>query len=74
MLTSLKVIAEAVAAKPHSFDHIRTATGVKLTDEQFVAMIDENPERFKLVHFLKHDDEGKKILPGRPGMRIRASL
>ncbi len=74
MLKSLEAIAEAVAAKPHSFDHIRSATGVKLTDEQFVAMIDENPAQFKLVHFVKKDDEGKKILPGRPGVRLRAAV
>ena len=57
--------------KPHSFDHIRKTTGLELTDDQFVAMIDKNRGRFKLVHFVKRDDEGEQILPGRPGLRLR---
>ena len=74
MLKSVEVIAAAVADKPHSFDHIRSATGLKLTDVQFVEMIDKYPGQFKLVHFVKHDDKGKKVLPGRPGVRIRAAV
>jgi hypothetical protein len=69
----METIATAVKQRPHSFDHIRSTTGLKLTDEQFVAMIEKNPDRFKLVHFVKRDDEGAKILPGRPGVRLRAA-
>ena len=72
MTKLLETIAAAVEHKPHSFDHIRSTTGLKLTDEEFVAMIEKNCDRFKLVHFVKRDDEGAKILPGRPGVRLRA--
>jgi hypothetical protein len=72
MTNKVETIAAAVEHKPHSFDHIRSTTRLKLTDEQFVAMIEKNRGRFKLVHFVKRDDEGKQILPGRPGVRLRA--
>ncbi|MBV8383202.1 MAG: hypothetical protein JOZ63_11375 [Planctomycetaceae bacterium] len=72
MTNTVETIAAAVEHKPHSFDHVRSTTGLKLTDDQFVAMIEENRGRFKLVHFVKRDDEGKHILPGRPGVRLRA--
>jgi hypothetical protein len=71
MTNKMKTIAAAVEHKPHSFDHIRSTTGLEFTDEQFLAMIEANRDRFKLVHFVKRDDEGKRILPGRPGVRLR---
>jgi hypothetical protein len=72
MTNKVETIAAAVEHKPHSFDHIRSTTGLKLTDEQFVTMIEKNRGRFKLVHLVKRDDEGEQILPGRPGVRLRA--
>jgi hypothetical protein len=71
MTNKVDTIAAAVERKPHSFDHIRRTTGLAFTDEQFVEMIEKNPRRFKLVHFVKRDDEGQQILPGRPGVRLR---
>jgi len=71
MKSAVEKIAAAVEQRPHSFDHIRSTTRLELTDEQFVAMIEKNRGRFKLVHFVKRDDEGKQILPGRPGVRLR---
>jgi hypothetical protein len=70
MSNNLETIAAAVEHKPHSFDHIRKTTGLELTDEQFVAMIEKNRGRFKLVHFVKRDQRGERILPGRPGVRL----
>jgi hypothetical protein len=72
MGNTAEIVAAVVKQRPHSFDHIRSTTGLEFTDEQFVAMIEENRGRFKLVHFLKRDDEGKRIPPGRPGVRLRA--
>src|SRR5260370_8039494 len=73
MMNTVETIATAVEHSPHSFDHIRSITRLKLTDEQFMAMIEKNRGRFKVVHFVKRNDEGKKILPGRPGVRLRAN-
>jgi hypothetical protein len=72
MTNQVETIAAAVKHKPHTFDHIRSTTGLKLTDDQFVAMIGKNRGRFKHVRFVKRDDEGKQILPGRPGVQLRA--
>jgi hypothetical protein len=71
MISTVEKIAAAVEHKAHSFDHIRSTTSLKLTDVQFMAMIEKNRDRFKVVHFVKRDDEGKQILPGRPGVRLR---
>ena len=66
-----EAVAAAIARKPRSFDHIRNSTGLNLTDEQLVSMVASHPNRFKLVRFVKRDAEGKTILPGRPGLRLR---
>jgi hypothetical protein len=71
MRSIMETVATAIGQKAHSFDHIRSSTGLKLTDEQFVSIIEKNPARFKLVHFVKRDDEGTRILPGRPGVRLK---
>ena len=72
MTNQVETIAAAIKHKPHSFEHIRSTTGLKLTDEQFVAMIHKNRGRFKHVRFVKRDDEGKRILLSRPGVQLRA--
>ncbi len=71
MTDQVETIAQAVNQKPHSFDHIRSKTGLKLTDEQLTAMVEKNRGRFQLVRFVKRDEAGKRILPGRPGMKLR---
>jgi len=72
MSNQVETIAASVRHTPHSFDHIRRTTGLELTDEQFVAMIGENPGQFKLVRFVKQDAKGKPIRPGRPGVRLKS--
>jgi hypothetical protein len=64
-------VAMAVEHKPHSFDHIRGTTGLKLTNDQFVAMIGNNRDRFKLVHFVRRGKDGKPTHPSRPGVQRR---
>jgi len=61
------MMAAAVEHKPHSFHYIRRAAGLMSSDEDFTARAESDRGRFKFVHFLKHDDEGKRILPSRPG-------
>ena len=67
MTNTVETIAAAVEHKAHSFDHIRRSTGIAHADDQFVAMIEANRDRFKLVHFVKKDDEGERILPAARG-------
>jgi hypothetical protein len=65
------IMASAVEQRPHSFQFIREATGLKLTDQEFTAIAKSDPTRFKLVRFLKRDDEGTRIPPGRPGVALK---
>jgi hypothetical protein len=71
MSTSVEMMAAAVRDKPHSFQFIRKVTGLTVTDEEFRAMAQSDPRRFKLVRFLARDDEGSQIRPGRPGVGLR---
>ena len=72
MKNQVERIAAAVRGGPHSFDYIRRATGLGLTDDQFRAVVAANRGRFKLVRFMKRDAEGELIRPGRPGVLLRA--
>ena len=71
MSKTLEVMAAAVQQKPHSFQFIRKATGLTMTDEEFRAMAQSDSTRFKLVRFLARNDEGSPIRPGRPGVGLR---
>jgi hypothetical protein len=68
---TLEIMAAAVEHKPHSFQFIRKATGLTMSDEEFTAMAQSDLGRFKLVRFLKRNDEGSRIRPGRPGVGLR---
>jgi hypothetical protein len=72
MTDQVEMIVAAVRGGPHSFDYIRRATGLGLTDDQFRAVVAANRGRFKLVRFMKRDDEGELIRPGRPGVLLKA--
>jgi hypothetical protein len=73
MSNAVEIMAAAVEHKAHSFQYIRNATGLAYTDAEFTAMAKRDQGRFKLVQFVKRDDEGKRILPGRPGVRLRTN-
>jgi hypothetical protein len=73
MKNPVEVIAASLQEKPHSFDHIRSTTGLKLTDKQFMDMIRRNETRFKLVRVMKRSSEGTPIRPGRLGVRLRTA-
>jgi hypothetical protein len=73
MTDKVETIAAAVRRRPHSFEYIRSTTGLALTDDQFRALVAANRGRFKLVRFTKRDGEGQPIRPGRPGVQLRAA-
>jgi hypothetical protein len=70
---TLEIIAAAVEDKPHSFQFIRKATGLKLSDEVLTALARSDQARFKLVRFRKLDSGGARIRPGFPGVALRKS-
>jgi hypothetical protein len=63
-------LAEIVKHAPHSFRAIRAQSSLKLSDDEFTALIRANPDRFEPVRFAKKDDHGHRIMPGRPGVRL----
>lgn len=63
-------LAELIRSGPHSFRAIRERTDLKLTDDEFADLIRENANRFKAVRFAKKDDQGERIEPGRPGVKL----
>ena len=71
MSDKVEIMASAIEQKPHSFQFIRESTGLTLTDHEFTALAKSDRARFKLVRFLKRDNEGAPILPGRPGVGLR---
>jgi hypothetical protein len=70
---TLEIIAAAVAQKPHSFQFIRKATGIRMSDEVLTALARSDLARFKLVRFVKRDSGGARIRPGLPGVALRKS-
>ncbi|MHB1560595.1 MAG: hypothetical protein ACYC61_24345 [Isosphaeraceae bacterium] len=72
MTNQVDTVAAVIRHGAHSFDFIRSSTGLELTDDQFRALVGANRGLFKLVRFLKRDGEGRPISPGRPGVRLRA--
>lgn len=73
MKNPVEIMASSLQLKPHSFDHIRSVTGLKLTDGEFLAMVEKNGDRFQLVRVMKRNEEGVPIRPGRVGVRLRVS-
>lgn len=71
MANQVEMIAAALDRGPHSFDYIRNTTGLRLTDDQFRAVVAAHGGRFKLVRFMKRNDEGEIIRPGRLGVRLK---
>ncbi len=71
MSKTLEIMAGAVEHRPHTFQFIRKATGLKMTDQEFAAAAQSDLARFKLFRFLKRDDKGSPIRPGRPGVGLR---
>jgi hypothetical protein len=68
---TVEIVASIIEQRPHSFQFIREATGLKLTDQEFTALAKSDSSRFKLVRFWKRDDDGVRILPGRPGVALK---
>ena len=66
-------MARVVKRKPHSFDHIRKATGLEMSDAEFTSLVEQFPSRFQLTRFVRWDDEGQRLRPGRPGVKLRAA-
>lgn len=57
----------------HSFKYIRKATGLVLTDDQFLELIGANEQSLLFTRIRRADAEGNRIQPGWPGVKLRAA-
>ncbi len=48
-MSGIDTVAAAVKDKAHSFKYIRKATGLRLSDDQFLNLIKENQERLEFT-------------------------
>lgn len=71
-MSNIETIATAVKDRAHSFNYIRKATGLRLTDDQFLELIKENAQRLRFTRIRRADAEGKRVQPGWPGVKLSA--
>ena len=72
-MSGIDTVAAAVKDKAHSFKYIRKATGLKLSDNQFLALIKENQERLEFTRIRRTDAAGKPVRPGWPAVKLRSA-
>jgi hypothetical protein len=71
-MSGIDTVAAAVKDKAHSFKYIRRATGLRLSDDQFLNLIKENQERLEFTRIRRSDAAGKPVRPGWPGVKLRS--
>ena len=71
-MSGIETVVAAVKEKPHSFKYIRKATGLRLSDDQFLNLIKENKARLVFTRIRRADAAGNPVKPGWPGVKLRA--
>jgi hypothetical protein len=72
-MSIIDTVASAVKDGAHSFKYIRKATGLRLTDDQFLELIRENEQRLRFTSIRRADADGNRIQPGWPGVKLCAA-
>jgi hypothetical protein len=72
-MSGIETVTAAVKDRAHSFKHIRRATGLRLSDQQFLNLIQENQDRLEFTRIRRADAVGKRIRPGWPGVKLKAA-
>lgn len=72
-MSVIDTVATAVKDKAHSFKYIRKATGLRLTDDEFVELIKENDKRLRFTRIRRADADGNRLQPGWPGVKLCAA-
>ena len=52
---------------------VDNASQMKLSDEQFMDMIQKNADRFQFTRIRRGDSDGRLIRPGWPGVKLKAA-
>ena len=73
-MSVIDTVAAAVKDRAHSFNYIRKATGLRLSDDQFLELIKENERRLRFTRIRRADPEGNLIRPGWPGVKLQAAI
>jgi len=72
-MSGVDTLATAVKDRAHSFNYIRKATGLRLSDDQFLELIKENERRLRFTRIRRADADGNSIRPGWPGVKLQAA-
>jgi hypothetical protein len=72
-MSTIETVATAVKDRAHSFKYIRKATGLRLTDDQFLELIKENDQRLRFTRIRRADAAGNRVQPGWPGVKLCAA-
>jgi hypothetical protein len=72
-MSGIETVTAAVQKKAHSFKYIRKATGLRLSDDQFLNLIKENDSRLEFTRIRRADTEGNPVRPGLPGVKLRVA-
>jgi ppGpp synthetase/RelA/SpoT-type nucleotidyltranferase len=69
--STLMVLRKALGTNAHSFDWIREHTALTMSDNEFTLLISNNSENLKMKRMIRHDENGIRIRPGKPGMKFK---
>jgi hypothetical protein len=72
-MSTIETVAAAVKDGAHSFKYIRKATGLSLSDDEFLELIKGNEQRLRFTRIRRADADGNRIQPGWPGVKLRAA-
>jgi hypothetical protein len=72
-MSVIDTVAATVKDRAHSFNYIRKATGLRLSDDQFRELIKENDQRLRFTRIRRADADGKLVRPGWPGVKLQAA-
>jgi len=62
-------VVQVIAGSPHSFRALRER-GLSQTDAEFAQVIAANPGLFKSVRIVRRDEQGRRVIPGWPGIDL----
>ena len=72
-MSSFETVVASVKDGARSFKYIRRATGLRLNDDQFNELINENGQSLKFTRIRRTDAGGNRIKPGWPGVKLQAT-
>ena len=72
-MNSFEIVVASVKDGAHSFKYIRKATGLYLSDDQFLELIKANEPHLRFTRIRRADTYGNRIKPGWPGVKLQTT-